>query len=196
MSKSIRRVVTGHDERGRAIVISDGPAPFVHVNKLDPEWYSIDIWRTHEMPAQIAAKAGETTEGPRRQMPTKSGTVLRINHFPPESEVVRAMTPADSYRVFEGLGNPQAATYGKGGRHPLMHRTKTIDYALILSGEIVMVMDDKDVLLKAGDILIQCGTNHAWSNRSNAPCTVAFILIDGEFDPALEEKFPTALPHD
>jgi quercetin dioxygenase-like cupin family protein len=193
MTKEIRRVVTGHDERGRTVVVSDGPAPFVHVNKLDPNWYSIDLWRTDEMPAKIVAKAGETTGGPRRQMPNKNGTVLRINHFPPESDVVRAMTPADSQRVFEGLGNVAAATFGKGGRHPLMHRTETIDYALVLSGEITMVMDDEDILLKAGDVLIQCGTNHAWSNRSNAPAVVAFVLVDGEFDPTLEAKFENAL---
>ncbi len=193
MSKQIRRVVTGHDDHGRAVVLSDGPAPFVHVNKLDPNWYSVDLWRTHETPAKIVARAKEPTSGPRRQMPTKNGTVLRINHFPPESEAVRKMTPADSLRVFEGLGNPAAATYGKGGRHPLMHRTKTIDYAIVLSGEITMVMDDQDVHLKAGDVLIQCGTNHAWSNRSKDPCMVAFILIDGNFDPGLEKKFETAL---
>ena len=70
-----------------------------------------------------------------------------------------------------------------------MHRTETIDYAIVLSGEITMVMDDRDVELKAGDVLVQCGTNHAWSNRSNAPCVVAFVLIDGEFDPALKERF-------
>jgi mannose-6-phosphate isomerase-like protein (cupin superfamily) len=119
--------------------------------------------------------------------------VLRINHFPPESETVRTMTPADSLRVFEGLGNPAAATFGKGGRHPLMHRTETIDYAIVLSGQITMVMDDQDVHLEAGDVLIQCGTNHAWSNRSKEPCMVAFILIDGDFDQSLEAKFATAL---
>jgi mannose-6-phosphate isomerase-like protein (cupin superfamily) len=193
MRKQIRRVVTGHDERGRAIVLSDGPAPFMHVNKLDPNWYSIDLWRTHETPAKIVSQAEEPTSGPRRQMPTKNGTVLRINHFPPESETVRTMTPADSLRVFEGLGNPAAATFGKGGRHPLMHRTETIDYAIVLSGQITMVMDDQDVHLEAGDVLIQCGTNHAWSNRSKEPCMVAFILIDGDFDPNLEAKFATAL---
>jgi quercetin dioxygenase-like cupin family protein len=101
-------------------------------------------------------------------------------------------TPADSLRVFEGLGNPKAATFGKGGRHPMMHRTESIDYALILSGEITMLLDDEEVLLKAGDVVVQCGTNHAWSNRSNAPCLVAFILIDGEFDPQLETKFETS----
>jgi mannose-6-phosphate isomerase-like protein (cupin superfamily) len=193
MGKQMRRVVTGHDERGRAIVLSDGPAPFVHVNKLDPEWFSVDFWRTGETPAKIVAQAAEPTGGPRRQMPTKNGTVLRINHFPPESDTVRQMTPADSLRVFDGLGNPTAATFGKGGRHPLMHRTETIDYAIVLSGEITMVMDDEDVHLKAGDVVIQCGTNHAWSNRSKEPCVVAFVLIDGDFDADLEAKFPTAM---
>jgi mannose-6-phosphate isomerase-like protein (cupin superfamily) len=193
MPHQIRRIVTGHDEKGRAVVISDGPAPSVHVNRLERDWFSVDIWRTHETPANIMAKAPEPTEGPRRQMPTKNGTVLRINSFPPESEVVRKMTPADSLHAFEALGNPKAATYGKGGRHPMMHRTESIDYALILSGEITMLLDDKEVLLKAGDVVVQCGTNHAWSNRSNAPCIVAFVLIDGKFDPQLEVKFETAL---
>ena len=75
----------------------------------------------------------------------------------------------------------------------MMHRTESIDYALILSGEITMLLDDEEVLLKAGDVVVQCGTNHAWSNRSNAPCLVAFILIDGRFEPHLESKFETAL---
>jgi len=189
MVKQVRRVVTGHDEDGKAIVISDGPAPFVHVNTVNPEWYSTDIWRTSETPARIVPVADEPTLGPRRQMPQKRGTVLRINHFPPESEDVRQMDPEASRRAFAALGNEKAATFGKGGRHPLMHRTETIDYAIVLSGEITMVMDDRDVELKAGDVLVQCGTNHAWSNRSNAPCVIAFVLIDGEFDPALAAKF-------
>ena len=99
MTHQIRRVVTGHDENGRAVVVSDSLAPSVHINKAEQDWFSVDIWRTHEMPAKIAAKAEEPTAGPRRQMPTANGTVLRINSFPPESEAVRAMTPADSLRV-------------------------------------------------------------------------------------------------
>jgi mannose-6-phosphate isomerase-like protein (cupin superfamily) len=193
MPHQIRRVVTGHDEKGRAVVISDGPAPSVHANKLEPDWFSVDIWRTHETPARIVAKAPEPTQGPRRQMPAENGTVMRINSFPPESDRVRKMTSDDSLRAFEALGNAKAATYGKGGRHPMMHRTESVDYALILSGEITMLLDDEEVLLKAGDVVVQCGTNHAWSNRSNAPCTVAFVLIDGKFDPQLEAKFETAL---
>jgi mannose-6-phosphate isomerase-like protein (cupin superfamily) len=196
MPHQIRRVVTGHDEKGRAVVISDGPAPSVHANKLEPDWFSVDIWRTHETPARIVAKAPEPTQGPRRQMPAENGTVMRINSFPPESDRVRKMTSDDSLRAFEALGNAKAATYGKGGRHPMMHRTESVDYALILSGEIIMLLDDSEVLLKAGDIVVQCGTNHAWSNRSNAPCMIAFVLIDGKFDPRLEAKLETALAPD
>jgi mannose-6-phosphate isomerase-like protein (cupin superfamily) len=187
MPRPVRRVVTGHDAGGKAVVISDGPAPFVHINALDPEWYSTDIWRTGEMPARIARAAAEPTLGPRRQLPQRHGTVLRINHFPPESEAVREMDADASRRAFAALGNEQAATFGRGGRHPLMHRTETIDYAIVLSGEITMVLDDADVLLKAGDVVVQCGTNHAWSNRSKAPCVVAFVLIDGELEPELKQ---------
>jgi quercetin dioxygenase-like cupin family protein len=188
MTKPVRRVVTGHDKHGKAIVISDGPAPFVHVNAVNPDWYSTDIWRTKETPAPIVPAAAEPTLGPRRQLPDKRGTVLRINHFPPENEAVRQMDAQASRAAFAALGNEQAATFGKGGRHPLMHRTETIDYALVLSGEITMVLDEEDVLLKAGDIVVQCGTNHAWSNRSNAPCVVAFVLVDGEFEPELKTR--------
>lgn len=189
MPKPVRRVVTGHDEQGRSIIVSDGPAPFVHVNPADPEWYSTDVFRTEGAPATIVARPGETTEGPRRQLPTPKGTVIRVNNFPPEPESVRRMTAEDSQRAFASLGNAKAATFGKGGRHPLMHQTETIDYAIVVSGEITMLLDVGEVVLKAGDILVQCGTNHAWVNRSDAPAVVIFVLVDGAFDPALASTF-------
>ena len=189
MAKQFRRVVTGHDGSGKAVVLSDGPAPFLHVNPKESDWYSADIWRTNETPARIVAATPEPTLGPRRQLPNKNGTVIRLNHFPPEPEAVRQMTVEEARKAFAALGNEKAATFGKGGRHPMMHRTETIDYAIILSGEITMLLDEGEVVLKAGDVLVQCGTNHAWTNRSNAPCVVAFVLIDGEFDPALATQF-------
>lgn len=100
------------------------------------------------------------------------------------------MNPEDSLRAFAALGNPAAATFGKGGRHPLMHRTETIDYAIVLSGEIVMLLDEGEVTLRAGDILVQCGTNHAWVNRSDTAAVVIFVLVDGEFEEGLADKFP------
>ena len=184
----VRRVVTGHDENGKAIVMSDGPAPFVMTNPARPGYVSTDIWRTNATPTPVVAQHAEPTLGPRRQMPEKNGTVFRINRILPEGDEIRNMNAEQSKKLFAALGNEQASTFGKNGRHPLMHRTETIDYVLILSGEIYCVLDDSEVLLKQGDMMIQCGTNHAWSNRSNAPCDIAFVLIDGKFDPELEKK--------
>jgi len=187
----IRRVVTGHDEKGKAIVVSDAPAPFVITNPARPGYISTDIWRTAATPAPVVAHHEETTMGPRRQMPEKNGTVFRINRVMPETDEIRNMSVEQSKKLFAALGNEQASTFGKNARHPLMHRTATIDYVLILSGEIYCVLDDSEVLLKAGDMMVQCGTNHAWSNRSNAPCDIAFVLIDGAVDPSLIEKIKT-----
>ncbi|MFH1028962.1 MAG: cupin domain-containing protein [Pseudomonadota bacterium] len=188
MHDDVRRVVTGHDDSGNAVVVSDGPAPFVHVTPLNVGWSSTDLWRTHDTPAPVAVRAEEPTLGPRRQLPTKNGTVLRINTYPPESETIRNLNPKGSKDIFAALGNEQAATFGQSGRHPMMHRTETIDYAIVLEGEIYMVLDKVDVHLKAGDVVVQCGTNHAWSNRSDKPCKVAFILIDGTFEPELAAR--------
>lgn len=183
----VRRVVTGHDANGKAIVVSDGPAPFAISNRERPGYVSTDIWRTNATPAPIVATPPEPTLGPRRQMPEKNGTVIRVNRVMPETDAVRSLTPEDSKRIFAALGNEQASTFGKSGRHPLMHRTETIDYAVVLSGEIYCVLDDTEVLLRAGDILVQCGTNHAWSNRSNAPCDILFVLIDGRYETSLAQ---------
>lgn len=181
----VRRVVTGHDEHGKAIVVSDGAAPFVHTAAARPGYASTDIWRTADAPAPIVARPEDPTPGPRRQLPAARGTVVRINRLEPESEALRNLSPEESRKVFAALGNEAASTHGKTGRHPMMHRTETIDYAIVLQGEVTMLLDDSEVVLRAGDVLVQCGTNHAWSNRSKSPCVIAFVLIDGEFDPAL-----------
>jgi len=72
----------------------------------------------------------------------------------------------------------------EGARHPFMHRTRSIDYAIVLAGEIDMLLDDSEVHMKAGDILVQQGTNHAWVNNGNETCRIAFILIDAQEPPA------------
>ncbi len=179
----VRRVVTGHDESGKAIIVSDAPAPFLHHSPARPGFWSNDIWRTTGTPAVISAQPEDVTDGPRRQLPHPHGSVIRVNHFPPDGA---PLAVADIAKEFEALGNTQASTAGSGPvRHAMMHRTETIDYALVLTGEIVLILDDSEVTLKAGDVVVQCGTNHAWSNRSGKPCTVAFILLDGKFDDGL-----------
>jgi mannose-6-phosphate isomerase-like protein (cupin superfamily) len=190
MQGYVRRVVTGHDANGKAVVISDGAAPFVHINPQRPDNSSTDVWRTNAMPATIPARHEEPTLGPRQQLPNANGTVVRINRFAPETEEIRNMNADEAKAALAALGNEAASTFGDTGRHPLMHRTETIDYAIVLSGEIIMLLDDSEVHLKAGDVLVQCGTNHAWSNRSDDFCDVAFILVDGEYDPDLAKSLP------
>ena len=189
MQSNFRRVVTGHDEHGKSMIVSDALSPLIFHNPMDPDFASADYFRTSEMPARIVADTPETTGGPRRQLPDKNGTVLRVNYFPPEVSFYRDLTPEGARRMFGALGNEKASTFGRGGRHPMSHRTETIDYAIVVAGEITMVLDKEDVVLRAGDVVVQCGTDHAWSNRSNEMAVVYFILIDGVFEPSLESQF-------
>ena len=191
MTHPVRRVITGHDAQGKAIVVSDGPATAVRTNPLRPGWQSTEVWRTTESPARIGLTLEpDPTAGSHRIMPDPQGTIVRVAHFEPYSEALRNIDPETSRKIFSAMGNSQASTYGAGGRHPLMHRTQSVDYAIVLSGELYLVLDDDDVRLTAGDVVVQRGTNHAWSNRSTERASIAFILIDGAFDADLAGVLP------
>jgi len=187
--KPIRRVVTGHDSAGKAVVLSDGPVPTVHTNPLRPGHVSNDVWKTHAAPVPISREEAEPTSGPRRLHPGPRGTVFRISEVGPETDAIRNLTPEQAREAFRVSGAEAASTWGRGGRHPLMHRTETVDYAVVLEGEIYLVLDDSEVKLSAGDVVIQRGTNHAWSNRSGKPAKMLYVLIDGEFDADLAAEF-------
>jgi uncharacterized cupin superfamily protein len=188
MAFQVRRVVTGHDRNGKAIVLSDGPAP-VHSNPLRPGQRSHEVWKTNAMPIPIGREEPDPVTGKRQLHPAPNGTMFRISEVPPESDAIRNMTPQQAREAFRASGAEEASTWGRGGRHPLMHRTETVDYAVVLEGEITLILDEGEVILKAGDVVIQRGTNHAWSNRSGASAVMAFLLIDGEFDPELRRQF-------
>lgn len=190
MQGRIRRVVTGHDEHGKAVVLEDGLAPAVRTNPLRPGHVSVDLWKTTAAPVIVRRSEPDPTAGPKQIHPPPRGTVFRISEIAPETEAIRSMPPEQSRAVFAAMGNESASTAGKKvGRHPFMHRTETVDYAVVLQGEITMLLDDQDVLLRAGDVVIQRGTNHAWSNRSDKPALMLYVLIDGEFDAELKQKF-------
>ena len=180
-------MVTGHDENGKSIVVSDGFAPAVRTSPARPGHFSTEIWRTSGAPAPVGNEPDPTTE-PRQLKPPKHGTVIRVSEIPPESEAVRNFDSGAAKKIFESMGQVDASTFREGGRHPLMHRTETIDYGIVLSGELTLILDDSEVQLKAGDMVIQRGTNHSWSNRSDKSCIIAFILVDGKFEPGLEQK--------
>jgi hypothetical protein len=171
----IRRVVTADDVKGRSRIAEDAPAAAVRTVSGRPGYRAVNVWRTGESPARINAKDGTSEhEG---ILPPKGGTLLRIIDFPPEppdrDELKRML---DS--TFGGI-YPDADHDKRPGVHPGMHRTETVDYAIVLEGEIYAVMDEGETLLRAGDVLIQRGTNHAWANRSARTARVAFVLIDG-----------------
>src|SRR5690606_42080753 len=97
-----------------------------------------------------------------------------------------ALTPEQGRaRVAEVGAADAAARTGSGSRHAFMHRTETIDYGIVLEGEITLILDEGETVARAGDIVIQRGTNHGWANRSDKPCRIALILIDGRFDEQL-----------
>jgi quercetin dioxygenase-like cupin family protein len=185
----IRRVVTGHDQNGKAIVLSDGPVPTVHGNPIRPGQLSFEVWKTHASPVPVAAHEPEPTTGPRSLQPPRNGTVLRISVVPPETEETRNLSPEQARELFRRSGAGDASTFGRGGRHPMMHRTETVDYAVVLEGEITLILDVGEVHLKAGDVVIQRGTSHAWSNRSGKPVKMLYVLIDGKFGPELDGNF-------
>jgi quercetin dioxygenase-like cupin family protein len=170
------------------VVLEDGIAPTVRVNPHRPGHISVDLWKTGASPVSVKRAEPDPTGGPKQIHPPPRGTVFRISEIPPETEATRDMSAAQAKEVFKAMGNENASTFGQNKRHPFMHRTETIDYAVVLDGEIVMLLDDEDVHLKAGDVVIQRGTNHAWSNRSDKPCRMLYVLIDGEFDEELKAK--------
>ena len=167
----MRRIVTGHDASGRAVVLIDD-APSALVLEKAGGLRLTELWQTQETPARFAARDQARRE--RRIEPDPGGSVFRIIDYPPDRERLARIQPEAH---FASMGVEAAPAEKR--RHPGMHRTRTIDYAIILSGEIDMLLDDTEVHLKAGDILVQQATNHAWVNRGKEPCRICFVLIDG-----------------
>jgi len=137
----IRRIVTGHNSDGRAVVIEDATIS-------GPRSFATLVWSTATSPADNADETDGATRDVGVTLP--GGTVFRIGELEP------------------------------GHRSP-MHRTVSLDYALVLDGELVLELDGGDeVRLRTGDVVVQRGTNHIWSNDSDRPCRIAFVLIDAE----------------
>ena len=173
MARTIRRVVTGHDENGRAVCVSDDTGSNILQRPSRPGVTITNLWKCETSPAEYDGEE-ETVGGPFVLHPPEGGSVFRIIEFEPEDP--EALKTLDGKAAFAEMGASEAIV--EDARHPFMHRTNSVDYAVILSGEITMLLDDSDVQLKAGDVVIQRGTNHAWSNRSKGTCQIAFVLVD------------------
>lgn len=183
MSESFRRIVTGHDDAGNAIIVSDAPPLRAQRvgGKIGPLFY--EIWNTRETPALIDRRSSEPEESGLALAPPRNGTRIRVLDIPPESDELEHLDEETARAHFASIGAAHASTRKPGVKapHPFMHRTETIDYGIVLEGEIVLILDGAETTVRAGDIVIQCGTNHAWANRSGKNCRIAFILVDGRF---------------
>lgn len=173
MAKQIRRVVTGHDAAGKAIVIEDSIATNILQRPNRPGVTLTNLWQEMSVPTEYDG-ATETVTGPLVLHPPKGGVVFRTVEFEPENPEVLATL--DGKAAFAEMG--AGMNIVENARHPFMHRTNSVDYAIVLKGEIYNMLDDTEVLLKQGDMLIQRGTNHAWSNRGTESCIIVFVLVD------------------
>ena len=175
MPKAVRRILTGHNEQGQSVFLEDAPAPNVFAPPVLAGLSMTDLWETPAVPASNQGDK-DAAERPFKLEPPKNGTVFRIVEFPPDSVLA---TAGDLTKIFAAIGSPQVKD-NNNSRHPGFHRTNSVDYAIVIEGEIWAMMDEGETLMKAGDVLVQRGTNHAWSNRSDQPARIAFILVDAE----------------
>ncbi len=174
MAVPVRRIVTGHDGSGRSNVTFDGPAANILPIAGYDGAYITELWVTEEMPVD---NGGETDCGARpiRHDPTADGTIFRVVEIPPERGLA-----IDADAAFKSMGSHNRPSDEDTGRHATMHFTKSVDYLIVMSGEMSMLMDDGEVLLRQGDCIVQRGTKHAWINRGDVPCVIAAILVDAK----------------
>jgi mannose-6-phosphate isomerase-like protein (cupin superfamily) len=172
---SVRRVVTGHDARGRAVIVLDGPARSIPVAAV-PGTVFHEIWSTAGSPAPL-------DDGPDPALaelalePPPGGSRVRVVEIPPDS-VQASLSQGDVAAAFDEIGAGAAAGARPDAPHPLMHRTETVDYGIVLEGEVWLVVDDGEARLGPGDVVVQRATNHAWSNRTDTVARMAFVLLD------------------
>jgi naringenin degradation protein FdeH len=167
MAATTRRVVTGHDESGKSVVISDGSPP-QHHNMRGPSIGAefFEMWSEDSAVPVITA-------APRREPNDRELTIA-----PGTGHLVRII---DVYPL------------KNGGKRTVMHRTKTIDYGVVIEGEIVLILEDTEVTLKQGDLVVQRGTNHAWENRGDRVTRMVFFMIDSDFNAELLATLPKPL---
>jgi hypothetical protein len=176
MAKPVRRIVTGHNSAGKSVILMDGPAPNSTSPPAVSQLVNTVLWITDSCPASNRGNEDASPRG--RQLgiePPSRGSVFRIVDFPPD----RIFEGSDVRKMMEQVGGGHTVDKGNP-RHAMFHKTNTVDYAIVLEGEIWAMLEEGETLMRPGDVLIQRGTNHSWSNRSDQNCRIAFILIDAE----------------
>lgn len=183
----IHRVVTGHDDQGRAIISSQGPLPTVVAIEAIPGTVFHEVWSTDTSPARVD-NAADPTLGALRLPPPAQGTRMRFVDIPPDTADYLAHGAGRMKEAFTQIGDAAASTVAADSPHPLMHRTESVDYGVVIEGEMTLVLDDSEVLLRPGSVVVQRRTNHAWANRSARPCRMLFVLVDGQYEATIADR--------
>ena len=171
-ASDVHRVVTGLDANNKSTALFDNRVPLEVGKSGNP---GAVLWITDSYP--LGFSQDDTGKRPLGIAPPANGTVIRVVEFPPVDEA--ALAKMDPNLMMKVVGD-NAPARGVAVTNPLMHRTRTVDYAIIMSGEIDMMLDDKIVHLKAGDVVVQQATNHAWLNHGKEPCRIVFVLMDSK----------------
>ena len=170
----VRRVLTGHDQDGSSTIIADGIAPNMKEMPSFPGLALTDLWESTGAPADNDGHA-DAAARPIRLEPPENGTIFRIVEFPPDSSRPQG---SDGHEGFKAIGAAHAQD--KRSSDPMMHKTSTVDYIVVLKGEIYAVLEKGETLLRPGDVFVQRGTNHSWSVRGNEPCVIAVVLVNAK----------------
>lgn len=183
-----KRIVTGHNAEGLAVIASAGATPNNFPLKAVPGTVFYEVWNSATSPAPLDNSDDPTTQS-LQLSPEPLGSVIRVVDIPPDS-VQNQVSAEDAAAAFAEIGQSHAGTGNAQSRHKLMHRTETLDYGVVTEGEVWLVLDEEEVHLKRGDIVVQRGTNHAWSNRTEHIARMVFILLDGRYTAHLQELLP------
>lgn len=185
----IHRVVTGHDAAGKAIVVSQGRLPTVVNIEAIPGTVFHEVWSTTGTPAPVD-NGPDPTPGALMLPPPPQGTRIRFVDIPPDTPEFLAKGAQRMKAAFSQIGDESASTVQAHSPHPLMHRTESVDYGVVIEGELTLVLDEEEVRLTPGSVVVQRGTNHAWANRSDRTCRMLFVLIDGCYAPDIARHIP------
>lgn len=173
MTAAVRRVVIAQDNANRSYIVKDQSAQDVdHFITGVTEAVSINLWATDGKPAKLNTTTDPTEAGV-PFVPAKHGTVFRICDIPPDSLYMHRLDEI-------ALNGEEVTTEQRALQHPLMHKVDALVYSVVLAGEVTLVADTNKTIVNAGDVVVDCGSHHAWSNHTDTVCRMAFVLIDGE----------------